>query len=84
MAVVPPRSLRSSATVMPCRLASRLTTSRPIRRAVSAVTSPPDFSTLLRSDMASWSMPRPASLIRIVVAVMVVVVITSTGAVGGE
>ena len=40
-------------TVMPCRWASRLTTNRPIRRAVSGVTSPPARRVSLMSARAS-------------------------------
>ena len=61
-AVTPPRVLRSSSTKMPCRFASRLTTSRPIRRAVSALISPPERSSSLSAAMASSFIPRPASL----------------------
>ena len=62
MAVMPIRSLWSSETVRPCRWASRLTTNRPIRRAVSGVTSPPERSFSLSSASASSAMPSPASV----------------------
>ena len=51
--------------VSPCRWASRLTTNRPIRRAVSGVTSPPECRVWLISASASAGMPRPPSAISI-------------------
>ena len=84
VAVVPPRGLRASETVMPCRVASRLTTSRPIRRAVSAVTSPPERRSSLSELSTSWAMPRPPSLISTMVLSPACLVEIFTGAVGGE
>ena len=84
VAVVPPRSLWSRVTEMPWRRASRLTTSRPIRRAVSGVTSPPACRSAFIPASASAGMPRPASLIEMIMPPGEAVVVTSTGAVGGE
>ena len=53
LAVMPSCSLRRRATRIPCRWASRLTTKRPIRRAVSGVMSPPERSSRLSSPSAS-------------------------------
>ncbi len=62
VAVMPDAALVARATSMPWRLARRLTTNRPMRRAVSGVTSAPDsrVSLIWRSD--SSGMPRPESL----------------------
>ena len=62
VAVVPPWGLRRSITLMRWRCASRLTTNRPIRRAVSGVTSPPECRVALRSGSALSGMPRPWSM----------------------
>ena len=61
----PPLALRRSLTLRPCSSASRLTTNRPIRRAVSMVTSPPLLSDSLAWASASPAMPRPLSMISI-------------------
>ena len=61
----PPLALRRSLTLRPCSSASRLTTNRPIRRAVSMVTSPPLLSESLAWASASPAMPRPESMISI-------------------
>ena len=61
----PPLVLRRSLTLRPCSSARRLTTNRPIRRAVSMVTSPPFLSDSLAWASASPAMPRPLSMISI-------------------
>ena len=58
----PPLTLRRSLTFRPCSSARRLTTNRPIRRAVSMVTSPPLLSDSLARARASPAMPRPESM----------------------
>ena len=83
-AVTPPRSLSSRRTWMPRRRASRLTTSRPIRRAVSALISPPEESSALSRVSSLVDTPRPASAISTSTPSAVRTASTMTGAVGGE
>ena len=57
--------VRRRPTVMVCRLASLPTTKRPIRRAVSMVTSPPEASRSFVASISSADIPSPRSVISI-------------------